>query len=128
MMAMKTDKKSIAIPEILAYTKYYEHDGLLRTYANRAMYSAMLFGVIALAHSVSPSTSAFSRQRSFEWIKMVKQPLWGHDREQARWRAWLPYSRQRLRPPPIQRRPPISRAEPFSADSCSTTSPIRLTR
>jgi type IV secretory pathway TrbF-like protein len=46
---MKTDKKSIAKPEILTYTKYYEHDGLLRAYANRAMYSAMLFGMIALA-------------------------------------------------------------------------------
>lgn len=46
---MKTDKKSIANPEIVTYTKYYEHDGMLRAYANRAMYSAMLFGVIALA-------------------------------------------------------------------------------
>lgn len=46
---MKTDKRSIAKPEILAYTKYYEHDGMLRAYANRSMYSAMLFGVIALA-------------------------------------------------------------------------------
>ena len=46
---MKTDKKSIANPEIVAYTKYYEHDGMLRAYANRAMYSAILFGVIALA-------------------------------------------------------------------------------
>jgi len=49
LIAMKTDKKSVTNPEILAYTKYYEHDGLLRAYANRAMYSAMLFGVIALA-------------------------------------------------------------------------------
>lgn len=49
LIAMKTDKKSVANPEILAYTKYYEHDGMLRAYANRAMYSAMLFGVIALA-------------------------------------------------------------------------------
>jgi len=49
LIAMKTDKKSITNPEILAYTKYYEHDGMLRAYANRAMYSAMLFGVIALA-------------------------------------------------------------------------------
>src|SRR5438270_2640862 len=46
---MKTDKKSITKPEILAYTKYYEHDGLLRSYANRAMYLSGLFGVIALA-------------------------------------------------------------------------------
>ena len=37
------------VTEKLHYTKYYEHDGMLRAYANRAMYSAMLFGVIALS-------------------------------------------------------------------------------
>ena len=36
-------------PEIARYTKYYEHDGMLRAYANRAMALAMIFGVIALA-------------------------------------------------------------------------------
>lgn len=46
---MKTQTKSITNPDVPAYTKYYEHDGLLRAYANRAMYLAMLFGVIALA-------------------------------------------------------------------------------
>lgn len=35
-------------PELAAYTKYYEHDGLLRAYANRAWLAAILFGVIAL--------------------------------------------------------------------------------
>ena len=30
------------------YTKYYEHDGQLRAYANRSMLMAGLFGVIAL--------------------------------------------------------------------------------
>lgn len=35
-------------PEMAAYTKYYEHDGLLRAYANRAWLAAILFGVIAL--------------------------------------------------------------------------------
>lgn len=45
---MKRNTESIKNPELLAYTKYYEHDGLLRAYANRAMYLAMLFGVIAL--------------------------------------------------------------------------------
>lgn len=45
---MKTIKKAITDPEVLAYAKYYEHDGMLRAYANRAMYSALLFGVIAL--------------------------------------------------------------------------------
>ena len=49
LMAMKSEKRSITGPEILAYTKYYEHDGLLRAYANRAMYLAMLFGLIAVA-------------------------------------------------------------------------------
>src|SRR5262245_5212446 len=37
------------LPERLQYTKYYEHDGMLRAYANRAMLLAMAFGVIAMA-------------------------------------------------------------------------------
>jgi hypothetical protein len=35
------------LPETLRYTKYYEHDGQLRAYANRSMLMAGLFGVIA---------------------------------------------------------------------------------
>jgi type IV secretory pathway TrbF-like protein len=35
-------------PEITSYTKYYEHDGMLRAYANRAMLLAMTFAVLAL--------------------------------------------------------------------------------
>lgn len=43
-------KKPVAsgLPEKARYTRYYEHDGMLRAYANRAMLLAMLFGVIAL--------------------------------------------------------------------------------
>jgi|SRR5215469_3634093 len=37
------------LPEITRYTKYYEHDGMLRAYANRAMWLAMIFGVLAMA-------------------------------------------------------------------------------
>src|SRR6266403_3366497 len=37
------------LPEITRYTKYYEHDGMLRAYANRAMLLAMIFGVLAMA-------------------------------------------------------------------------------
>src|SRR5437870_6275287 len=37
------------LPERLQYTKYYEHDGMLRAYANRAMVLAMLFAMIATA-------------------------------------------------------------------------------
>ena len=44
---MKTKTELGNNPEIAAYTKYYEHDGMLRAYANRAMYLAILFGVIA---------------------------------------------------------------------------------
>src|SRR5438132_5575264 len=33
----------------LRYTKYYEHDGMLRAYANRAMAMAFLFAVLAIA-------------------------------------------------------------------------------
>ncbi|MGH9772306.1 MAG: VirB8/TrbF family protein [Candidatus Acidiferrales bacterium] len=40
--------KNKSNPEMLAYTKYYEHDGLLRAYANRAWLVAVIFGVIAL--------------------------------------------------------------------------------
>ena len=35
-------------PETASYTKYYEHDGMLRAYANRSMVLAMVFGVLAL--------------------------------------------------------------------------------
>lgn len=37
------------LPEIARYTKYYEHDGLLRAYANRAMCLAMIFAALAMA-------------------------------------------------------------------------------
>ena len=45
---MKNDFRG-QLPEIARYTKYYEHDGLLRAYSNRAMVLAVVFGVIALA-------------------------------------------------------------------------------
>jgi type IV secretory pathway TrbF-like protein len=35
-------------PQLAAVTKYYEHDGMLRAYANRAMFLALLFALIAL--------------------------------------------------------------------------------
>src|SRR5215510_3557493 len=37
------------LPERLQYTKYYEHDGMLRAYANRSMVLAMFFAVLATA-------------------------------------------------------------------------------
>src|SRR5579884_3917257 len=45
---MKQTKSPMAVPEIASYTKYYEHDGTLRAYANRAMLLAMIFGMIAM--------------------------------------------------------------------------------
>jgi len=35
--------------DVASVTKYYEHDGMLRAYANRAMLLATIFGVLALA-------------------------------------------------------------------------------
>ena len=46
---MKSKVKRTDFPERLQYSKYYEHDGMLRAYANRAMVLAMLFAVIAMA-------------------------------------------------------------------------------
>lgn len=46
-MATNYDVRSA--PEKLRYARYYEHDGMLRAYANRAMVLAMVFGVIALS-------------------------------------------------------------------------------
>jgi len=37
------------LPEKVRYTKYYEHDGMLRAYANRTMWLAMILGVLAIA-------------------------------------------------------------------------------
>ena len=45
----KKDCMDTGAREIARYTKYYEHDGMLRAYANRAMLLAMIFGVLALA-------------------------------------------------------------------------------
>jgi hypothetical protein len=44
---MKNQKRS-EIPEMARYTRYYEHDGMLRAYANRAMFLAILFGIIGI--------------------------------------------------------------------------------
>jgi hypothetical protein len=44
----KNVETSQSVPEKARYTKYYEHDGQLRAYANRSMLMAGLFGVIAL--------------------------------------------------------------------------------
>lgn len=45
---MKTCSTSRTISESAALTKYYEHDGMLRAYANRAMLLALLFAIIAI--------------------------------------------------------------------------------
>src|SRR5260370_2816851 len=45
--AMRTMAESKLDPGSGGYKKYYEDDGMLRAYANRAMFLALLFGVIA---------------------------------------------------------------------------------
>ena len=46
---MKNSNDGQNAPEKVGYTRYYEHDGMLRAYANRSMVLAMVFGVIALS-------------------------------------------------------------------------------
>ena len=46
---MKKNIERTDLPERLQYTKYYEHDGILRAYANRAMVLAIVFALIATA-------------------------------------------------------------------------------
>ena len=46
---MKNGNDGQNAPEKVGYTRYYEHDGMLRAYANRSMVLAMVFGVIALS-------------------------------------------------------------------------------
>ena len=41
-------QSSPTLPEKVCYTKYYEHDGLLRAYGNRVMLLAVIFGLIAM--------------------------------------------------------------------------------
>lgn len=47
-MAKKTTRDTSDLPEKLKYSRYYEHDGALRAYANRAMVLAFLCVPIAL--------------------------------------------------------------------------------
>lgn len=44
---MKKPTESPYGPDRAVYAKYYEHDGMLRAYANRSMLLAIIFGVIA---------------------------------------------------------------------------------
>ena len=46
---MRKPQSQREAPEIASFTRYYEHDGMLRAYANRAMFLAILFAVIALS-------------------------------------------------------------------------------
>src|SRR6266446_7588418 len=45
---MKKARERTDLPERMQYTKYYEQDGMLRAYANRAMVMAMLFAALAI--------------------------------------------------------------------------------
>src|SRR5262245_26363285 len=45
---MKKSSDRLDLPEKVRYSKYYEHDGMLRAYANRSMFLAIMFGIIAM--------------------------------------------------------------------------------
>jgi hypothetical protein len=46
---MRAPQSHRDVPEIASFTRYYEQDGMLRAYANRTMFFAILFAVIALS-------------------------------------------------------------------------------
>ena len=46
---MRKENRIGGLPEVTRYTKYYEHDGMLRAYANRTMLLAMIFGLLSMA-------------------------------------------------------------------------------
>jgi len=48
MFGKKKQTTTQPMPERVSYTKYYEHDGMLRAYANRSMLLALIFSGIAL--------------------------------------------------------------------------------
>ncbi len=47
-MIIKRSSSETGRDSMSSYTKYYEHDGMLRAYANRSMLLATIFGLIAL--------------------------------------------------------------------------------
>ena len=63
----ETQSKETDVPEKLRYSRYYEHDGVLRAYANRAMVLAFLCVRPRCWRSASQSMSACSLRRSSVW-------------------------------------------------------------
>ncbi len=57
----RTDGKA----EILRYTRYYEQDGKLRAYANRAMLLTTLFAVVAIVLCI------FNHRQSSMWTAVA---------------------------------------------------------
>ena len=86
---MKTPQSHRDAPEVASFTRYYEHDGMLRAYANRAMFLAILFAVIALSslglaiyvRILPPWSSALIRME-MQWWWVVAQGTTGP----RRWR------------------------------------------
>ena len=68
----------------LRYSRYYEHDGALRAYANRAMVLAFLCVPTTCWLSASPFTSACSRPRSFVWMRTARRSWWARQNRNCR--------------------------------------------
>jgi len=78
---MKKSSDSLGLPEKLRYSKYYEHDGMLRAYANRSMFLAVMFGIIAMGslafavyvRSQPPTVIRVDRDGEASFIKPEKE-------------------------------------------------------
>ena len=65
--------KKLSFRKKLSYSRYYEHDGALRAYANRAMVLAFLCVPAHCWRSVLQFTCACSPPRSSAWTQMARQ-------------------------------------------------------
>jgi type IV secretory pathway TrbF-like protein len=115
---MKTPQSRNDAPEIASFTRYYEHDGMLRAYANRSMFLAILFAVIALS---SLGFAIYVRIQPPTVIRVDKDGnavvvgalcLRGLSARRPRMRSHLRRQLERITPLPSVRRGPALRHRP----------------
>ncbi len=78
---MNRSNDSVDLPEKLRYSKYYEHDGMLRAYSNRSMFLAVMFGIIAIGslgfavyvRSQPPTVIRVDRDGEASFIKLATE-------------------------------------------------------
>src|SRR5882724_959069 len=80
----KTEKHEADAPEKLRYSRYYEHDGVLRAYANRAMVLAFLCVPVAM---LALGFAVYVRLQPPTVIRVSEGRQWWSDRRGPRSRS-----------------------------------------